>query len=244
MSGFGLGLACGLGLAWGGMAANRAGGAGVAAEPQPALMFSMSAGLTNPAATNEVALGARSPLALRVAFGAGVTVLAALGGLLFSARKALLASGLGAAPTEPSQDDWRGPVEALLAASQPAEAVALLKTELERHPGDGAGLALLAEIQATGLRDLGAATETTARLTHQPGLPIGTVVTALSKLAQWRQEQGSPPELVCQPLEEIRQRFPRSAHAEAARRQIAALLGQPATDTPPETPPVKLNREP
>ena len=195
-------------------------------SPQAALSVRMSASLTNAIPADAPEEGARSSGAIQVAVGAALLAAAGLAGLMFAARKKMTApqapgapGGAGAAP------GGRAQAEAFLEAGRPDDAAAVLMAGLARDPGEGADWLFLAEIQAVKLKDLEAASATVLSLAGQSGRSIGLAALALEKLAQWRLERGLPSVEVAWPLAEIIRRFPRSGHAEAARKRILALPG-------------------
>jgi outer membrane protein assembly factor BamD (BamD/ComL family) len=105
------------------------------------------------------------------------------------------------------------------------EAVAEVRRQLERFPGDVEGMMKLAAIQAEDLHDLPAATDTLNELLQQPGLPPNNAVAALQTLADWQMQLGRDPAAARLSFERIRQMFPDSPYSHNAEQRLARLDG-------------------
>jgi tetratricopeptide (TPR) repeat protein len=105
------------------------------------------------------------------------------------------------------------------------EAVAAVREQLEKFPGDAEGMLKLAAIQAEDLRDLPAATATLNELLQQPDLPPGRTVAALNTLADWQLNLGRNPAAARAAFERIMALFPDSPLSHAAEQRIAHLDG-------------------
>jgi tetratricopeptide (TPR) repeat protein len=104
-----------------------------------------------------------------------------------------------------------------------AEAIAEVRKELEKFPGDIEGLMKLAALQAEDLHDLPAATATLNELLQQPGLPSSKAVAALQTLADWQMKFGRDPAAARASFERIIQMFPDSSLSHTAEQRIAHL---------------------
>jgi outer membrane protein assembly factor BamD (BamD/ComL family) len=109
------------------------------------------------------------------------------------------------------------------------EAVAEVRKQLEKFPGDVAGLMLLAAIQAEDLNDLPAAQATINELLEQPELTPQETATALHTLADWQLQQGRDAAAARASLERIALTLPDSQFSHAAEQRIANLDGVVAT---------------
>ena len=105
------------------------------------------------------------------------------------------------------------------------EAVAEVRRQLERFPGDVEGMMKLAALQAEELHDLPAASETLNELLLQPGLPSNNAVAALQTLADWQLQLGRDPDAARASFERIIQMFPDSPFAHNAEQRLAHLDG-------------------
>jgi outer membrane protein assembly factor BamD (BamD/ComL family) len=105
------------------------------------------------------------------------------------------------------------------------EAVAEVRRQLERFPGDVEGMMKLAALQAEDLHDLPAATETLNELLQQPGLPSNNAVAALQTLADWQLQLGRDPAAARVAFERIMQMFPDSSFSHNAEQRLAHLDG-------------------
>jgi len=104
-----------------------------------------------------------------------------------------------------------------------AEAIQLVREQLERFPSDVEGQMLIAEIQAEGENDLSAAAVTVQRLCSQKGHSPNQIIFALNSLADWQLKYAQDVESARQNLERIIERFPGSEFALAATQRIAHL---------------------
>ncbi len=102
-----------------------------------------------------------------------------------------------------------------------AEAIAEVRDQLEKFPGDTAGMMLLATIQAEDLHDLPAAEATINELLSEPELTAQETATALHTLADWQLQVGPEPEAARVSLERIGLTFPDSQFFHAADQRIA-----------------------
>jgi hypothetical protein len=109
------------------------------------------------------------------------------------------------------------------------EAIAEVRKQLEKFPGDVAGLMMLATIQAEDLNDLPAAQATINELLEQTDLTPQQTATALHTLADWQLQQGRDPAAARASLERIALTLPNSQFSHAAEQRIAALDGVAAT---------------
>ncbi len=105
------------------------------------------------------------------------------------------------------------------------EAVAEVRKQLEKFPGNPEGMMKLAEIQADDLRDLPSATATLNELLRQPGLAPHNVATALQTLADWQLNLGRDPAAARASFERIVELFPDSPLSHNAQQRIAHLDG-------------------
>jgi hypothetical protein len=103
------------------------------------------------------------------------------------------------------------------------EAVSEVRKQLEKFPGDVAGLMLLATIQAEDLHDLPAAEATINELLEQPILTPQETATALHTMADWQLQHGRDPKAARGSLERIALMLPGSQFAHAAGQRIAKL---------------------
>jgi outer membrane protein assembly factor BamD (BamD/ComL family) len=103
------------------------------------------------------------------------------------------------------------------------EAVAELRKQLARFPGDFTGMLMLAEVQAEELNDLAGAQSTIERLLIE-GEPNPTNLSlALNRLADWQLRFGQDPDSARATLERVIQMFPESEQAYLATQRIAHL---------------------
>ncbi|HUD45218.1 MAG TPA: tetratricopeptide repeat protein [Candidatus Baltobacteraceae bacterium] len=109
------------------------------------------------------------------------------------------------------------------------EAIAEVRKQLGKFPGDVDGAMLLATIQAEDLHDLPAAHATINELLEQPDLTPQQTATALHTLADWQLQQGRDAAAARLSLERIALTFPDSQFAHAAEQRIASLDGIAAT---------------
>jgi tetratricopeptide (TPR) repeat protein len=109
------------------------------------------------------------------------------------------------------------------------EAIAEIRKQLEKFPGDVPGAMLLAAIQAEDLHDLPAAQATINELLEQPDLTPQQTATALHTLADWQLQQGRDPAAARASLERIALTLPDSQFSHAAEQRIAHLDDAAAT---------------
>src|SRR6185503_11574858 len=103
------------------------------------------------------------------------------------------------------------------------EAVAEIRKQLAKFPGDFTGSIMLAEIQTEYLNDLAGAEITIEKLVTDPGQTRSNVAVALNRLADWQLKHGQAPDLARAALERIVQMFPDTEHAYLALQRIAHL---------------------
>ncbi|HEX4121385.1 MAG TPA: tetratricopeptide repeat protein [Verrucomicrobiae bacterium] len=113
--------------------------------------------------------------------------------------------------------------------SLPNEAIDEIRKQLEKFPGDVAGMMLLATIQAEDLHDLPAAEATISELLDQPELTPQETATALHTLADWQLQFGRDADAARAALERIASTFPDSQFSHAAEQRIARLGDVTAT---------------
>lgn len=104
-----------------------------------------------------------------------------------------------------------------------AEALAEVRSQLERFPGDFAGWMLLAEIQAENLHDLTGAQDTIDRLISQEGHLPKNVAYALNRAADWYLKFAQDRDRARETLERIVQLLPETEQAQLALQRIAHL---------------------
>jgi tetratricopeptide (TPR) repeat protein len=102
-----------------------------------------------------------------------------------------------------------------------AEAIAEVRRQLERFPGDFPGCLMLAEIQAHDLHDLPAACATLEQFVSSPGHARKNVAYALNTLAEWHLKYSRDFAAAKDALERIPQQFPDSPEAHAALQRLA-----------------------
>ena len=103
------------------------------------------------------------------------------------------------------------------------EAVAEIRAQLARFPGDVEGQMLLAEIQAENLNDLPGAEITIQRLCDQPGHATRNVAYALNSLADWHLRFARDRDAAKQDLEKVIALLPNTEMAALAAQRIAHL---------------------
>jgi tetratricopeptide (TPR) repeat protein len=109
------------------------------------------------------------------------------------------------------------------------EAIAAVRQQLEKFPGDVEGMMKLAAIQAEDTHDLPGAETTIGELLRQPELPPNAAVGALQTLADWQLQIGRNAAAARASLERIAQMFPDSSFAHAAEQRLAHLDGAAQT---------------
>jgi len=103
------------------------------------------------------------------------------------------------------------------------EAVAEIRRQLEKFPGDFEGQMMLAEIEVENLNDLVGAELAIHRLCAQPGHSPRSVALALNALADWHLKFAQDREAARQDLQQIVDLFPDTELALAAAQRIAHL---------------------
>lgn len=102
-------------------------------------------------------------------------------------------------------------------------ALALIRGELEKFPGDYRASMLMATIQAEDLFDLPSAELTVERLLERPDLPVQHVAAALHTVADWCLKYAEDPAAAREFLERIVVQCPDSPQAHMAAQRIATL---------------------
>ncbi len=113
--------------------------------------------------------------------------------------------------------------EARCKHGQYREAIDEIQRQLAEFPGDLIGTLMLAEIQATHLRDLPGAVDTLEALIQNPDQVPGDVAVALNRLADLHLRCAADPESARAALERIGQRFPDTEAAHLAAQRLAHL---------------------
>src|SRR6266404_6632720 len=103
------------------------------------------------------------------------------------------------------------------------EAVAEIRKQLARFPGDFTGMLKLAEVQAENLVDLAGAQVTIERLLIESERNPANFSLALNRLADWQLRFGQDPDSARAALERIIELFPETEHAYLATQRIAHL---------------------
>lgn len=103
------------------------------------------------------------------------------------------------------------------------EAVAEIRRQLARFPGDFAGMLMLAEVQAEQLDDLPGAQLTIDRLLIESERNPLNLSLALNRLADWQLKIGHDPDSARAALERIIEMFPETEQAYLATQRIAHL---------------------
>jgi len=104
-----------------------------------------------------------------------------------------------------------------------AEAIAEIRKQLERFPGEVQGLLLLAEIQGKDLGDWEAARASVEEIVAQESLPVAPRARALQALADWHLDSGNDIPGARALLERIEQLFPGTPEARDARQRMDHL---------------------
>jgi outer membrane protein assembly factor BamD (BamD/ComL family) len=120
------------------------------------------------------------------------------------------------------------------------EAVAAVRTQLEKFPTDFTGQMLLAEIQAENLNDLPGAEVTIQRLCQQPGHAPRNVAYAFNTLADWHLKYAVDRDAARADLQRIVDLFPNSELALVAEQRIGHLAGTNYMLAPHDRPQVHL----
>src|SRR5436190_14583956 len=103
------------------------------------------------------------------------------------------------------------------------EAVAELRRQLAKFPGDFTGILMLAEVEAENLKDLPGAQMTIERLLTEPNQSPVNLALALNRLADWHLKYGQDPESASEALQRIIRLFPETEQAYLAGQRIAHL---------------------
>jgi len=103
------------------------------------------------------------------------------------------------------------------------EAVAELRRQLAKFPGDFTGMLMLAEVEAENLKDLPGAQMTIERLLTEPNQSPVNLALALNRLADWHLKYGQDPDSAREALQQIIRRFPETEQAYLAGQRIAHL---------------------
>ena len=103
------------------------------------------------------------------------------------------------------------------------EAVAELRRQLEKFPGDFIGMLMLAEVEAENLNDLPGAQMTIERLLTEPNQSPVNLALALNRLADWHLKYGRDPDSAREALQRIIRLFPETEQAYLAGQRVAHL---------------------
>jgi tetratricopeptide (TPR) repeat protein len=103
------------------------------------------------------------------------------------------------------------------------EAVAELRRQLAKFPGDFTGMLMLAEVEAENLKDLPGAQLTIERLLTEPNQSPVNLALALNRLADWHLKYGQDPDSAREALQRILRLFPETEQAYLAGQRIAHL---------------------
>lgn len=103
------------------------------------------------------------------------------------------------------------------------EAVAELRRQLAKFPGDFTGMLMLAEVEAENLKDLPGAQMTIERLFTEPNQSPVNLALALNRLADWHLKLGQDPDSAREALQRIIQLFPETEQAYLAGQRVAHL---------------------
>ena len=120
------------------------------------------------------------------------------------------------------------------------EAVAEIRKQLEKFPGDFEGQMMLAEIEVENLNDLAGAELTIHRLCAQPGHSPRSVALALNALADWHLKFAQDREAARQDLQQIVDLFPDTELALAAAQRIAHLAKTEMLLSPHDRPRIQV----
>lgn len=120
------------------------------------------------------------------------------------------------------------------------EAIAEIRTQLAKFPGDFTGSLMLAEIQAENLNDLAGAQSTIEQLLTLPEPSPLNLSLALNRLADWHLKFGQDADSARLALERIVQLFPETEQAQMANQRIAHLASTKLHDATQERTPIAL----
>ena len=105
----------------------------------------------------------------------------------------------------------------------PQEAIALVREQLEKFPGDFHGTMLLASILVEDMNDLPGAQLTLERWMEGPAATPQGRVSALTTIADWHLQFAQDPEAARVALEKIVQQLPDTPAAHQAAQRLAHL---------------------
>jgi tetratricopeptide (TPR) repeat protein len=103
------------------------------------------------------------------------------------------------------------------------EAIAEVRTQLEKFPGDYEGYVKMASIQMENLKNLPAAQSSLNEFLEIPGHAPNEVVSTLHLLADWQLQYGQSAREAAETLQRIIQLYPGTPLAHAAEQRIAHL---------------------
>lgn len=112
-------------------------------------------------------------------------------------------------------------------------AIAELRKQLEKFPGDFRATMLIASIQAEDQHDLPSAQLTVERLLELPNHPVQHVASALQTMADWSLKYAADIAAAREYLERIVLMFPDSPQAHVAAQRIASLIDDRHTTSAP-----------
>lgn len=104
-----------------------------------------------------------------------------------------------------------------------AEAIAIIRKELDKFPTDFTGQMLLAEIQAENLNDLPAAALIIQRICQQPKHAPRNIAYALNTMADWQLKYSQDPDAAREALQQVITLLPDSELALLAEQRIGHL---------------------
>ena len=121
-------------------------------------------------------------------------------------------------------------------------ALAEVRRQLEKFPGDFEGMMLLAELQAENLNDLPGAEVTVQRAYSTPDRPPVNIEVALNRLADWQLKLMQDPEAAQRALEKIIELLPDTEMSLRASQRIAHLADTAALVSPHDRIRVKVKK--
>ncbi len=127
----------------------------------------------------------------------------------------------GTAPPDPAP--LYSPAHAKRKRGQVHEALYHIQEQLEKFPNDYMGQMLIAEIQATDLKDVDAAAMTIQRLSLQPDHAPAEIAAALTQLADWQLKLAADVDGARQSFEKIIELYPDTSQAYAVQQRLAHL---------------------
>lgn len=104
-----------------------------------------------------------------------------------------------------------------------ADAIAVIEEQLDRFPGDPAGLLMLAEIRCRNLGDWEAAGVAVEQVVGNEALPVPTRAKALQAMADWQVEIAQDMAAAKATLERVSELFPGTPEAMEAFQRLAHL---------------------